>query len=162
MLFQIFQIFRGRLTSVHVCVSQSDMGLVHSIRSNVLNTTSVTTIPGTNGYIDRHYEHTGRYDVMCDTYSMGVTILVTLTDWSVVDTVVRHIVERYYVEEDSDVRSISGLRQADTVVRCSGNRTSHGSFGNEQVPVHDCACLLRHICALMTHPTQQSNPTCPH
>jgi hypothetical protein len=83
------------------------MGLARSIRPGALNATSVTTIAGTNGYIDRHYEHTGRYDVMCDAYSMGVTVLVTLTGWPALDAAVGHIVDRCYVEEDSDVRSIA-------------------------------------------------------
>jgi hypothetical protein len=86
------------------------MGLARSIRPGALNTTSVTTIAGTNGYIDRHYEHTGRYDVMCDTYSMGVAVLVTLTGWPAVDAAVGHIMDRYYVEEDSDVRFITDER----------------------------------------------------
>ncbi len=56
------------------------MCVLHSIRSGVLNVTSVTSTVGTNDYIDRYYEHTDRYDVMCDSYSMGVTVFVTLTD----------------------------------------------------------------------------------
>jgi hypothetical protein len=51
---------------VCACVCVTDMGLARSIWPGALNATSVTTIAGTNGYIDRHYEHTGRYDVMCD------------------------------------------------------------------------------------------------
>ena len=70
------------------------MGLARSIRSGALNVTSVTSIAGTNGYIDVHYQQTGRYDVMCDAYSMGVTVLVTLTGWPAVDADVGHIVDR--------------------------------------------------------------------
>ena len=85
------------------------MGLARSIRSGALNVTSVTSIAGTNGYIDVHYQQTGRYDVMCDAYSMGVTVLVTLTGWPAVDADVGHIVDRCYVEE-SDVGSIADER----------------------------------------------------
>jgi hypothetical protein len=62
-----------------LCCGSTDMGLSHSIRQGALNVTSVTSIDGTNGYIDGHYQQTGRYDVMCDAYSMGVTVLVTLS-----------------------------------------------------------------------------------
>jgi hypothetical protein len=78
------------------------MGLTPCIRPDTLNVTSLTSIAGTNGYIDGHYEHTVRYDVMCDTYSMGVTVLVTFTGCSAVDVDVGHIVDRCCVEEDSD------------------------------------------------------------
>jgi hypothetical protein len=47
------------------------MGLSRSIRPGALNVSSVTSIAGTNGYMDVHYQTTGRYDVMCDAYSMG-------------------------------------------------------------------------------------------
>jgi hypothetical protein len=80
------------------------------MRPGALNATSVTSIAGTNGYIDGHYEHTGRYDVMCDAYSMGVTVLVTLTGWPAVDVAVGHIVDRCCVEEDSDWGSVADER----------------------------------------------------
>jgi hypothetical protein len=84
------------------------MGLARSIRSGALSVSSVTSIAGTNGYMDLHYQTTGRYDVMCDAYSMGVTVLVTLTGWPAVDSA-GHIVGRCEVDE-SAVGSIADER----------------------------------------------------
>ena len=78
-------------------------------RPGAVNVSSVNSIAGTNGYMDVHYQTTGRYDVMCDAYSMGVTVLATLTGWPAVDSALGHIVGRREVEE-SDVGSIADER----------------------------------------------------
>lgn len=116
-IFQIFQIFRHVSKSSHAiadvcaCMCAADMGLARSIRPGALNVSSVTSIAGTNGYMDVHYQTTGRYDVMCDAYSMGVTVLVTLTGWPAVDSALGHIVGRCEVEESAVMSIADGRAQ---------------------------------------------------
>ena len=57
----------------------SDMGLAREQRPDAAHVTTMTTIAGTNGYIDDNYLASGRYDEAADGFAMGVTLLVILT-----------------------------------------------------------------------------------
>ena len=60
----------------------------------------MTTIAGTNGFMDSFYQSTGKFDASADGYAMGVTLLVLLTGWPAVDPGVGHVVDRCDVEEE--------------------------------------------------------------
>ena len=63
----------------------ADMGLARQARPAAQHITTMTTLAGTNGFMDPFYTSTGRFDASCDGYAMGVTLLVILTRWPAVD-----------------------------------------------------------------------------
>ena len=93
---------RGRL---------ADMGLARQVRPAADRVTTVTTISGTNGFMDTYYTSTGRFDASADGYAMGVTLLVLLTCMPAIDPVRGHIVDRCDVEEEEIVSLADGRAQ---------------------------------------------------
>lgn len=75
----------------------ADMGLAREQGAAGQNVT--TSVAGTNGFMDYYYQDTGRFDVSCDAYAMGVVILMVLTKFPAVDAVEGHIIGQCEVEE---------------------------------------------------------------
>ena len=88
----------------------SDMGLAREQRPVAAHATTVTSIAGTNGYMDDYYQSTGRFDEAADGYAMGVSILVTLTGWAAVDPAQGHIIGRCEVDDIDDVVGLADAR----------------------------------------------------
>jgi len=80
----------------------ADMGLARQTRPEAAHVTTMTTIAGTNGFMDDYYQDTGRFDASADGYAMGVTLLVLLTCFRAIDPVHGHVVRggRCDVEEE--------------------------------------------------------------
>ena len=93
---------RGRL---------ADMGLARQARPAADHITTMTTIAGTNGFMDNYYMSTGRFDASADGYAMGVTLLVLLTCMPAIDPVRGNIVDRCDVEEEEIVSLADGRAQ---------------------------------------------------
>jgi len=56
----------------------SDVGLAQLLSSRRKHVSN-SFVCGTHGYLDPHYLQTGHFDVQCDAYAVGVTMLMTLT-----------------------------------------------------------------------------------
>ena len=96
------------LLSGELHANLSDMGLARPQRAGATHATTMTSIAGTNGYVDAHFAATGRFDKEADCYSMGVTAQQVLTGWHANDAAAGHIVGRCTVEED-EVASIADV-----------------------------------------------------
>ena len=88
----------------------SDMGLAREQRPAAAHVTTMTTIAGTNGYIDDNYQVSGRYDESADGFAMGVTLLVILTGRRATDPVRGHIIGQCEVDDASEVAEIVDAR----------------------------------------------------
>jgi len=64
-----------------------DLGLARQQRPAAHHITTMTTIAGTNGFMDDNYLTTGQFDDAADCYAMGICILVTLTGLPALDPV---------------------------------------------------------------------------
>jgi vacuolar-type H+-ATPase subunit H len=84
----------------------ADMGLARAKRTAAAHLTTVTSVAGTNGYLDENYLGTGRFDESADGYAMGVVMLMLLTGRPAVDPIQQPIVGHCDVE-DSEVLSLS-------------------------------------------------------
>ena len=78
----------------------ADMGLARQTRPEAAHVTTMTSIAGTNGFMDNYYQSTGRFDASADGYAMGVTLLVLLTCFPAIHPVQGHVVDRCDVEEE--------------------------------------------------------------
>ena len=78
----------------------ADMGLARQTRPEAAHVTTMTTIAGTNDFMDNYYQSTGRFDASADGYAMGVTLLVLLTCLPAIHPVQGHVVDRCDVEEE--------------------------------------------------------------
>jgi serine/threonine protein kinase len=78
----------------------ADMGLARQAAQHI---TTMTTLAGTNGFMDNFYMSTGRFDASCDGYAMGVTLLVLLTRWPAVDEAHGDIFGRCFDSEEEIV-----------------------------------------------------------
>ena len=85
------------------------MGLAQQTRPAADHITTMTTIAGTNGFMDDHYQTTGRFDASADGYAMGVTLLVLLTCMPAIHPLLGHVVDRCDVEEE-DIASLADKR----------------------------------------------------
>jgi serine/threonine protein kinase len=97
------------LLDVNLNPRLADGGLARTLRPNASHATSVVSIAGTDGFIDDHYQKTGRLDVKADAYSMGVTLLIILTGWPVFDEELGDIAGRCEVD-GSQVMDIADQR----------------------------------------------------
>jgi len=84
-----------------------DMGLARQQRPAANNVTTMTSIAGTNGFMDDHFQFTGRFDESADGYAMGIAILVTLTGWPAVDAVRGKLDGRCEVEGEEEIVRIA-------------------------------------------------------
>ena len=63
----------------------SDMGVARQNRPVTAHMTTVTSIAGTNCYMDGYYQSIGRFDEAADDYALAVSIIVTRIGWATVD-----------------------------------------------------------------------------
>ena len=84
----------------------ADMGLARAQRPGAEHLTTVTSIAGTNGYLDEVYVNYGTFDASADGYAMGVTLLGLLTAKPAVDPARGHIIGLCEVDDASELASI--------------------------------------------------------
>ena len=104
----------------------ADMGLARAPRLGAAQLTTVTSIAGTNGFLDEHYATTGQYDAPADCFAMGVTLLVLLTRWPAAHPSQGPIVGRCEVENDEDVMSLGDAEQWPRAVAIEMHKVAMG------------------------------------
>ena len=104
----------------------ADMGLARAPRLGAAQLTTVTSIAGTNGFLDEHYATTGQYDAPADCFAMGVTLLVLLTRWPAAHPSQGPIDGRCEVEIDEDVMSLGDAEQWPRAVAIEMHKVAMG------------------------------------
>ena len=84
-----------------------DLGLARQQRPAAHNVTTMTSIAGTNGFMDEHYQGSGRFDAAADCYSMGISILVTLTGLPAFEPSQGKLDGRCEVEDDDEIVALA-------------------------------------------------------
>ena len=86
----------------------ADMGLARAQRLTAPHLTTMTSIAGTNGYLDEYYVTTGRFDEAADGYAVGVTMLALLKGSGAIDPDQGHIIGQF--EDLDDVSVVADTR----------------------------------------------------
>jgi len=87
-----------------------DMGLAQQQRPAANNVTTMTSIAGTNGFMDQYYQTTGKFDESADGYAMGISILVTLTGLPAVDPDQGNLDGRCDVRNNAEIVALADVQ----------------------------------------------------